>query len=487
MKSIEIKIKTLNPIIIAENSGDRNMLNTKNYIPGSSLLGVFAGKYIRENNLGKDAHKNSEFNSHFLKGGLIFSDAFIFDKNRNYPTPLSVRKEKYDDVIFDLIFQEKDFDAQTETFSQFSKLDGGSISKSEVKKEISFHHARNWETQTSQKGVIFNYENIKRNQIFAGNIIGDDEIIDTFYKEFSGKFIAYIGKSKNSQYGKTEIELSNPKKYKWEFKTDIELNSEIVMTCLSDAIVYNKSGFSTTNICDISRELKVKIKKAFMKQNRNEQFVNIWKLKKQSENVILAGSCFLLEKVPENYEDLQKIGFGERMNEGFGQIVFGYQSEDEIRSFDANPVNEKIKPKTEIPEFVINLVKAIVIEKLFEIETGRAMSEASRFVGIPTKSLLGKLQLMSQNINKFKENLEYFKGKPAEKQLIKSHNTKLTLLDYLNKKCMNTEDFGIPSDLDDLLYNVKTELENIEQLKVQLKQKFLETFFNSLRKREVKK
>ena len=52
---------------------------------------------------------------------------------------------------------------------------------------------------------------------------------------------------------------------------------------------------------------------------------------------------------------------------------------------------------------------------------------------------------------------------------------------------MNTEDFGIPSDLDDLLYNVKTELENIEQLKVQLKQKFLETFFNSLRKREVKK
>ena len=68
MKQIEYYIETLAPIIFAERNNDSTLYNTKKYIAGSIFRGMLAGKFIKDKNLGNEAHKNKDFYNIFLSG-----------------------------------------------------------------------------------------------------------------------------------------------------------------------------------------------------------------------------------------------------------------------------------------------------------------------------------------------------------------------------------------------------------------------------------
>ena len=72
MKSLKFHITTLSPLLITNNTGDLNMVSTKEYISGTAILGALAGIYIKKNNL-EDAHKNNDFYKWFLDGSLKFT------------------------------------------------------------------------------------------------------------------------------------------------------------------------------------------------------------------------------------------------------------------------------------------------------------------------------------------------------------------------------------------------------------------------------
>ena len=49
MHKIRYRITTLSPALFVMNVGDTNMVATREYIPGSVVMGLFAGEFIRKN------------------------------------------------------------------------------------------------------------------------------------------------------------------------------------------------------------------------------------------------------------------------------------------------------------------------------------------------------------------------------------------------------------------------------------------------------
>jgi len=93
--------------------GDMNMVSTKDYIPGTTILGIFAARYVKEKNkLNNNVHEDETFYNWFLNGKLKFSNAYLTIYNEEteielLPTPLSIQKEKADETnILNLIMNE---------------------------------------------------------------------------------------------------------------------------------------------------------------------------------------------------------------------------------------------------------------------------------------------------------------------------------------------------------------------------------------------
>jgi len=600
---IRYKIHTLSPVIISDRSGDANMINSKSYITGNNVLGVFAGMYINKkislwnkkfsggginnfNNINsinstntinndininininnnidninsydiyniKEFHKDNIFFDWFINEKLIFTNAYVSDGYYDYfIPPASIMYDKHNETVaFELLDESADKNSSI-TFKKlngFISINNDSIKKLHVKKSLSFHHARDKKTGTAKKGDIFNYESISEDQTFKGNIIGEKELLDDFVKMFGTKFPAYIGKSKNSQYGKVEIELEPPRPLEnWGCCPEIKESGiysddydddddSMVLTLLSDTIIYNENGFSTVNIDDFEKYLNKKLKdllrslnsnsnsngnvtgytgytdlkveRAFVQNGRAEEFVGIWKLKNQSENVFSAGSCFMLKGLSTKYrhhEMLKKLcvkGIGEKAYEGFGRAVCAWQKKIEsYRILKETSENERVKttkPERECPAFVANLVKDIVKDNLLTEIKEEAMDNAHLFKNIPSKSLMGKLQLLVRaDITGFRGKLDIIVGdnrqdkqqkKPAKIQLENSHNDKKNMLDFIkgltddkddkfNIERLKNKNSGLFENLDEFIDSLKKDINFINNLK----RMYFSTFFNFLRK-----
>ncbi|RLC13385.1 MAG: hypothetical protein DRI57_16310, partial [Deltaproteobacteria bacterium] len=55
------RITNLAPLVISAKFGDRNMVTTEKYIPGTSVLGLLAKQVITKKNLSDKAHENEDF------------------------------------------------------------------------------------------------------------------------------------------------------------------------------------------------------------------------------------------------------------------------------------------------------------------------------------------------------------------------------------------------------------------------------------------
>ena len=89
------------PVMLAEAIGARNHLETLDHIPGSSLRGIFAWRYITQNHLGENAHQNPAFRSLFLQPGLHFLAGKLgVGDTRTQLVPQNIRKTKDHDPVF---------------------------------------------------------------------------------------------------------------------------------------------------------------------------------------------------------------------------------------------------------------------------------------------------------------------------------------------------------------------------------------------------
>lgn len=360
MYQIHYKIRTLSPILLTRVTGDTNMVSTLDYIPGSVILGIFAKKYIDKKDLGRNAHEDQYFHRCFLNSSICFTNAYLSKSNGKdrftfYPTPLSIQSSKEDEKeIFDLLITSK---KQTKYLGNYCEIIDDKINLASASRSINFHHSRKDRVKGhSDDGTIFNYESLDPLQEFSGWIIGEEEDLKIILELIGDKMKINIGRSKQIQYGKSELELlydipDTPISEVYTFNPD-RLNNPFILTFWSPVLIYNKNGFPSTSITDLKKYLSsqlevqlgdIHVLQAFKKSEVVENFVSKWLLKKPSETCLKAGSCFkiriegLNDNIKRSLAELQKTGFGERTGEGFGRFLVNMQQKDHyIRDNDSN-------------------------------------------------------------------------------------------------------------------------------------------------------
>ena len=332
-----------------------------------------------------------------------------------YPNPFHLQNEKNMEDNITSLFIEKNAEKQYKHNDSLVHNHSGTIVNSKVSKKYFFHHERDRVTGSSKKGKIFHYEAIEPDYIFIGFINGKDEHIKSFIKWINEERILYIGRSKNSQYGEVRFSLIQKNEDsnlnvsdKWKGNSDENNNDILVIELLSDLILYNENGFPTTDITYLNDYFQ--IDNVFLKQDSIDGFKSVWKLRRNTDFCFKAGSSFQLDlKSPLNTEQIktllqiQEEGFGERRNEGFGQIRISIYNKNKNSFSVADNETEEyqnlklIRKEGEISEEFKRIVYSIYKNELLnrsKMEALKIAEEIKKHRITDKASLFSRLRLM---------------------------------------------------------------------------------------------
>lgn len=539
MYKVTYRITTKSPIVLSTNSGETHLVTTRDFIPGTVVLGMCAARYIEKKIRDREAHRDENFYKWFLSGAISFGNGYIDstirkdEKERNIPIPLSIHedKNKKEEGIDLLIQTTKN---QTSTIGGYGRIevekdnsndeDDMNIStaylyKQLIKKSLNYHHQHDPAKGTVKEGIFFNYEAIEEGQTFTGDIVGEKNILEEFIKNFSKEETFYIGRSRNTQYGIINFSFINaPLTLNSKDETLKPWSDEITLNLISDLIVYNECGISSTDINVLQRILQdyignknLSIKRYFIKSLDIENFVSVWRLKRPSETCFKAGSCFVLQGMNEadrnKLLELKATGIGERKHEGFGRITF-MLNRSPLLKISKHEEKKKKKPEGKDGESSLNLTREIslsiiknILRQHVELE---AIRESGDFKNLPSKSLVGRLEAFLKledekckgfNIDHFKDIISKELKKTASDRLEKCRNGHQTLKEFISSKLLSIErirqaNIGYIKELNNFIKSEDTIVgfENYIQtngpcFENELYQLYFSTFFAIMRKR----
>ena len=462
MHYLKYRIRCLAPIVIRTHNSDRNTVATERFIPGSSVQGLLAKRVIARKTLKKPAYTDPEFFEWFSLGSLNVGSAFIASEDKNgayythFPVPLSIRQEKESGNIRDYLFELEDPTLRSKvinTFCGVNALTGNTLQTRDVDTRLNFHHARDSEKGITRPGLIFHYESIEHFQMFEGLITGDVAALKQFLTTCGQSWTGYIGRSRNAQYGKVAVEILTPKPI--PYQSQCRGQQSVSLTLVSDTILYNSYGFSTTELSVLEAQLTaaagtpVRIIKSYMKQSTVETFLSVWNLPRPSETCFLAGSAFLLQLSGGNsagLEALEASGIGERTHEGFGQCRLDWQRNSgakplKLRKEQTDPDFAVQAPTTRLPGQVKEILKDLVWDALKKRVQEIAMEEQKSCTrNLPSKTLCARLEALTVQDSRaeFAEQI-YQLRQIARTQLERCRGRGFTLFTLLTGRFMITE------------------------------------------------
>ena len=468
MKKIYYSIATLEPLIITQHSDDPNMYETLQYIRGTVMQGVFAQRYLKNS---KTA--DSEFTRLIVSGDCIFSNAFPVENEKTFfPAPTALVREKYhSDNVHNLLANK--IEEQTKGISSLISISDNEVIPLLIKKEIRLHNEIDGKTRTAKDGKLFNYQSLPAGMVFEGYIsLKKDKDKDEIQKLINNGENIRMGRSATSEYGKVQ--------FRWiDNKANEKLQStgNVILTLLSDAIIFNEYGFSSTTVEDMNVYLSdSKIEKSISRKARIEGFLNVWKLRKPSENVFAAGSSFLLDKLPNNSEELINFGLGERTQEGYGQISFSLTGAEltNIRYVESEKVNLTL-PEV-IPELAKEIRDSIYFNRAKEQVINKALENADKTEPkITSNHLLGRLKDIACNPDKLGGFLNDLRS-TAKGHLEKSYLGKKNIVEHFNEVLSGKYTLYTPKE--DIVF----EKNDIDQLKTL----YFDQYLNQLRRLNIK-
>lgn len=347
MHSLKFSVKTLSPVVISSMSNPTVMTETHLSFGGSIIRGVLASRFVEVKNLKDEAH-DKNFREIFY-GGLKFLPANPEILNRrSFVLPASLQRGKSGtpngNKIADLLVASK-IPRGYKTFRGFGMLEGETFYGVQVRKNIFMHMSRSGDKERlagkSVDGQIYNYESIDVGQNFCGEILGDEKILRELIdglKLDGNKMIAYIGRSRFTQYGKCLMtfgditELESPK-----LSGKIFLRLDTPLIPLEDCFLSAKEIIQREVVDKLGKNIL--LGKIFAFCVKIENFVEPWKMKRPRVMALAAGSVFELNIADEENFTPEKFfdGFGMRTEEGFGQILVWNSSEN----FTIGELNDK--------------------------------------------------------------------------------------------------------------------------------------------------
>ncbi len=387
MKKAVIYVETLSPVVLSAENNSTVMTETKEFFSGTVLRGVLAARYIQQQKLGGEAHRDETFRQLFF-GGIRFVDAYpICAGKRSMPLPLSLQKSKEDGSLLDLMSDKAA--SGYKTMKGFGAVSAGTIVKAEVRRRVALHMSRSAEherlTGRSLNGGIYNYEAIETGQQFAGELIGEKELLEKLLQGLrlqDDSMECYIGRSKYTEYGHCKMEVKG-------------------IATLPEALFKGQSVFLRLDTAVLSWAGQVEraeeILQPFVDQlnqaagreefslggiiatgTAQENFVGVWNMKRPVRYGLAAGSIFELKKASDwtkaEKEQLQQEiykGFGAGTEEGFGQLrVWNIKAMD-LQTGKSNAMqkakqNEMPERRTVRSQSVTKAAEAILMKRILE-------------------------------------------------------------------------------------------------------------------------
>ena len=380
---MKIFVRTLSPVVLTSESNTTVMTKTHSAFGGSVFRGIFASRFVKEQKLTDEAHDKT-FRELFF-GGLRFLpvNPEINDK-RSFVLPLSLQSGKAGtsdgDKIQDLLCDEKSLRGY-KSFRGFGVEVDKKFFRAQVKTNMFMHMSRNDKVTVdgeeiferlsgrSVGGGIYNYEAIDAGQNFQGAIIGDEKLLHTLRDGLNldgDKMIAYVGRSKFTQYGKCLVTFGEVENLPaTDFGEKIFLLLDTPLIPVDDCFLSAKEILQSEVVDKLGGELG----KIFAASVDVENFVVPWSMKRPRVSALAAGTVFELKfSAPLSDDDKKSLheklfdGFGTRTEEGFGQLRLWQPSND----FRKGEHTENIQQPETFSADTISLAKKILTAHLSE-------------------------------------------------------------------------------------------------------------------------
>lgn len=321
-------------------SPEGNQTRTQEYIEGGKVLGLLAGA------LGKESFQN------MMQDELIVSNAYIMcgDK-RCTPLPASLQKRKdqvYDEEgkmnVVDMLYTDGIQEQMTPVGVKFADPDGHVVN---VDTEIHYHHRRPEDKSIGHANgldgsAFYQMASIRKGQRFGGVIIATKKQAETVCQVLSSAREARIGYGRNAQYGAAELSIVGVEIIKEEEKAERVHDFQVKLN--APVILYNDNGMcsaDTDMFCKyLSEELHADglvLEKTFVTYETVGGFNVTWKRRKPIFNAIGKGSVFTFHSdAGVSVKNSEIMFLGERVSEGYGEIIFSTERNGSITLSKAN-------------------------------------------------------------------------------------------------------------------------------------------------------
>lgn len=415
-----IGLNLLSDVVISEQGSEANTVSSMGYIPGSTIRGALAGLYIRKNGLTPaEAHRDEGFYRLFLINQLRYENAYLTVYDQMDPVPLKpvpyyIQSNKEGDCYNVFAFdpdneQDRRLKADLKPCRGYCYVNRAHNLYRSLAPNMqrNFHMSRNRADSresddlrlngTSDDGTIFNYEAIKKGQCFTGSIRGEDGLIEELIQKTMGSNNTVqlrIGRSRNIQYGQVELKLVDPAKFYEDVITLDVIKTGMVLILASPAILLNDYGFAEVSADMFAGYLKkllginVTVDESFIRAEKTEGYVNVWKSRRPSSLAFAAGSCFKLsfpdecdlDSIGEPFIKMLERGIGERLNEGYGRITVASDMAKEMKvNKDTDLTTDNGIDGCQMPPGVAALFERIIDKQVKHAIEEQARSDALNY------------------------------------------------------------------------------------------------------------
>ena len=458
-------VRNISPLILSTTDD----FKTEKYISGRSVLGFFAGAYLRSE--GKRAD-SEEFKDIFLRNqvkfGALYPAEIIRDKEGKivrqdiyYPAPAYIsqlkKTKRYVNVTKRIPEDEEECRKLRVDPSYASgggnrprSLKGKFLSIKEdaegkirilVKEpetDIVYHHTKKSKKQNASDGnLLYTVEVLREQQFFSGEIRGRGKYIREIAKLLQANPLRF-GKSKSTQYGTCILETGPETVNAEEDKQThtYKKGSRILAILESDAVFVNSNGYTVR--CDevrrkIRKSLKIEEKEmsSGMEENADNYseiktgtltgYYGKWNLHRASVPIVKAGSAFEFILAQDLTADQDILWVGENNGEGFGRVRILRNGDLEDGSDDLKfcvAEGEKAENIWAKPEKAGDLFAKIIINEIRETLLRKAVNTDLReqHMQYDNPAALGRVMLMlAESMNKESEDLEHLKNELKDK------------------------------------------------------------------------
>jgi len=425
MKVIPFTLTLQEPLLATVPGGDPNSDESQNYVPGSTIRGALASRYLKKNNA------DDAFHRLFLNGETIFLNAYPKGKTwaRTLPPPRhwTTLKDDNSKKIHNLATGSIKSGIPKPVKNVFVEVAGKTATPLTVEYEIAVHNARDREKgrATENEGALFRYQALATGQQFTGAIavVNADDIATLKALFIPDKLL--LGGSRSAGYGLTLVELHEDqddwdawRKAAFGTMKPITANEPFTLYLASDMVLRDPlTGQECNDIIAVLNERLPGYGITAVKQTEEQPstftqmewvggFNQKWGLPLPQSWAISKGSIWLLQAdkaiTVADITRLEQTGIGDRRAEGYGRLIFNPDwLHDNLKLAKPKTVYETPTGKNNLSELSQKLVnqmnERIMRRDLDRFVIAAAQQNSTRTRGNLSNSQLARLRLQTQN------------------------------------------------------------------------------------------